>query len=130
MAVDPLAVKAEFATPAALRIPGSQSGSEAQPAAPGDKARPPVPSAGKPEQSGAQQPSAERVQEALPKLNALFDTLNVQVRFSVHKATKEIMVKVVNVETGDVIREIPPEKILDMVASMLEMVGVLVDEKV
>jgi len=31
------------------------------------------------------------------------------------------MVKVIDSETKEVIREIPPEKILDMVAAMLEM---------
>lgn len=40
------------------------------------------------------------------------------------------MVKVVNTETDEVIREIPPEKILDMVAKMWELAGIMVDEKV
>lgn len=49
--------------------------------------------------------------------------------FSIHDQTKEIMVKVIDQETGTVIREIPPEKILDMVAKMWEMAGILVDER-
>jgi flagellar protein FlaG len=39
------------------------------------------------------------------------------------------MVKVVDTETQEVIREIPSEKILDMVANILEMAGILVDER-
>ena len=39
------------------------------------------------------------------------------------------MVKVVDPNTDKVIREIPPEKILDMVAKMWEVVGLFVDEK-
>ena len=40
------------------------------------------------------------------------------------------MVKVINSETNEVIREIPPEKILDLVAKMWELAGILVDERV
>jgi flagellar protein FlaG len=36
----------------------------------------------------------------------------------------------VNRETGEVIREIPPEKFLDMVAKLQELAGILVDEVV
>jgi flagellar protein FlaG len=39
------------------------------------------------------------------------------------------MVKVIDNETQEVIQEIPPEKILDMVAKMWEVAGILVDER-
>lgn len=49
--------------------------------------------------------------------------------FSVHQSTKRIMIKVLNKETGEVIREIPPEKNLDLLEKLWEMAGILVDEK-
>lgn len=49
--------------------------------------------------------------------------------FSIHKQTKQIMVKVLNKDTGEIIREIPPEKTLDFVAKMQEMAGILIDER-
>jgi flagellar protein FlaG len=49
--------------------------------------------------------------------------------FSVHKQTKQIMVKVLDKETGEVIREIPPEKNLDLLAKLWEMAGILIDER-
>lgn len=49
--------------------------------------------------------------------------------YSIHESTKQIMVKVINKDTKEIIREIPPEKILDMVAKMWEMAGILVDER-
>lgn len=54
---------------------------------------------------------------------------NRSLEFSVHEKTKDIIVRVINTETKEVIREIPPEKILDLVASILEMAGLLVDER-
>jgi flagellar protein FlaG len=49
--------------------------------------------------------------------------------FSIHEKTKHIMVRVMNKETGDLIREIPQEKTLDFIAKIWEMAGVLVDKK-
>lgn len=49
---------------------------------------------------------------------------------SIHERTHEIMVKVLNKETGELIREVPPEKTLDIVANMMEIAGIIVDEKI
>ncbi len=50
--------------------------------------------------------------------------------FSIHEETKHIVVKVIDVATEEVIREIPPEKILDLIASLWEISGLIVDERV
>lgn len=49
--------------------------------------------------------------------------------YSIHDVTKEIMIKVIDKDTKEVIREIPPEKILDLVAKLWEIAGILVDER-
>jgi flagellar protein FlaG len=49
---------------------------------------------------------------------------------SVHKATNTITIKVKNKDTGELIREIPPEKTLDLVANFMEINGILIDERV
>lgn len=49
---------------------------------------------------------------------------------SVHEETHTIMVKVFNKQTGDLIREIPQEKLLDMVANMMELNGLIVDKRI
>jgi flagellar protein FlaG len=36
---------------------------------------------------------------------------------------------VINRQTHEVIKEIPPEQLLDMIARIWEMIGLLVDEK-
>ncbi len=48
----------------------------------------------------------------------------------VHEATNVITIKVFNKETGELLREIPPEKSLDLVVKMKEIAGILVDERV
>ena len=68
--------------------------------------------------------------EAIEKANKSLQGVKTSFEFSIHEATKEIMVKVINTETNEVIREIPPEKILDIVAKIWELTGIMVDEKI
>nr|WP_028559283.1 flagellar protein FlaG [Paenibacillus pinihumi] len=51
------------------------------------------------------------------------------VEISVHEKTRAFMVKVLNKETGELIREIPPEKTLELVAKMMEFAGIIIDER-
>ncbi|HHV28950.1 flagellar protein FlaG [Acetivibrio mesophilus] len=73
--------------------------------------------------------SEKTIIEAIEKANKAITGNHTQLEFSIHEKSKEIMVKVIDSETQEVIREIPPEKILDMVAAMLEMAGIIVDER-
>lgn len=61
--------------------------------------------------------------------NHEFRLVNTRFEFSIHEQTKAIMVKVIDEDSNEIIREIPPEKILDMVAKMWELAGILVDER-
>lgn len=78
---------------------------------------------------GKKEFSKELLDREIEKLNNVMFGTDKHFEFSVHKKTNAIMVKVVDSETKEVIRELPPEKILDLVAKMEEMVGMLVDEK-
>ena len=73
--------------------------------------------------------SEKAVIDAIEKANKVFEGVYRRFEFSIHEKTKEIMVKVIDSATDEVIREIPPEKILDMVATIWEMAGILVDER-
>lgn len=88
----------------------------------------------KTEQEGAKEQEDSRGQEkqillAIEKANGKFESHNNQLSFAVHEATKQIMVKVIDKDTKEVIREIPSEKVLDMVADRMETAGLFVDEK-
>jgi flagellar protein FlaG len=67
----------------------------------------------------------ERLDETLKALNAMVSERRLQ--FEKHDQTGRIIVRVVDSTTGEMIREIPPKKILDMVGRMLQ--GLLVDER-
>ncbi|NSW77005.1 MAG: flagellar protein FlaG [Candidatus Atribacteria bacterium] len=70
----------------------------------------------------------EKTREFAEALNRLFQAFNLELRLTVHEPTREIIARIVNRQTGEVIREIPPERFLDMIAKLRELVGVLIDE--
>ena len=77
------------------------------------------------------QPTDEEVKAAINQANkrskAVFGHANAE--FSYHEATKRISVKIVDQDTNEVIREIPPEETLDMISKMWELAGIMVDER-
>jgi len=73
--------------------------------------------------------SEKFVIEAIERANRAIEGARTEFKFSIHEKTHEISVKVLDKDSGEVIREIPPEKVLDMVAKMWEMAGIIVDEK-
>ncbi|HEY9900166.1 MAG TPA: flagellar protein FlaG [Pantanalinema sp.] len=67
--------------------------------------------------------------QAVDQVDQLMTTFNESLRFKVHEDTKRTIVTVVNQDTGEVIREIPSEKFLDLVAMFQKQLsGLLVDE--
>ncbi|WP_172200918.1 flagellar protein FlaG [Saccharibacillus qingshengii] len=68
----------------------------------------------------------QRIEHAVKSLEGPQTTLDI----SIHEKTHEILVKVLNKETGEIIREVPKEKTLDLVAQMMELAGILLDKRV
>ena len=54
---------------------------------------------------------------------------NSEAIFGIHDATNRVMIKIVDKDTKEVLKEYPPEKTLDMIAKVWEVAGLLVDEK-
>ncbi|MBY3619234.1 flagellar protein FlaG [Acinetobacter sp. CUI P1] len=76
--------------------------------------------------SVAEEQLIRTIERAVKSLQGPQTTLEI----SIHEKTHDIMVKVLNKDTGELIREVPPEKTLDLVAKMMEIAGILVDEKI
>lgn len=73
--------------------------------------------------------SKEQVKQAVDEINKKIRPTHTSCQFSYHEETNRISIKVIDDDNGKVIREIPPEKTLDMIAKTLELEGILVDEK-
>jgi len=71
----------------------------------------------------------ELVKKSIAEMNAEFELKNYSIRFSIDDKLKEIVVKIVDTKTDEVIRQIPPDGVLRLRAHLQEMVGILLEEK-
>lgn len=73
--------------------------------------------------------SEKSIKEVIENTNKKLVATDRKFEFSINEETNDIIVKVINKETDEIIREIPSEKILDMVAKMMDLAGLFIDEK-
>jgi flagellar protein FlaG len=73
--------------------------------------------------------SEKEVKNAVSKINKFLEGNGTHLQYEKHDVLNQMIIKVINNNTNEVIKEIPSRKILDMVAKMCEMAGVLVDKK-
>ena len=69
------------------------------------------------------------VHKAIEQLNEFMRAQRRDVTFSVHEETKTTVIRVFKHETGELIKQIPPEEILAMVSKIRKNIGWLVDKK-
>ncbi len=72
----------------------------------------------------------DEVIDFIEKANDEFVTYDRKFEFSIHEKTKKIMVKVLDTTTDEVIREVPAEKLLDVMAGLWEVAGIMLDKKI
>ncbi|CAI8998217.1 flagellar protein FlaG [Brevibacillus sp. IT-7CA2] len=75
------------------------------------------------------QQSKRDLEHEISGINKWLQSSSSHIKFTLHEDLNEYYVQVINDQTNEVIREIPSKKMMDMVAKMHEMIGLLVDEK-
>lgn len=73
--------------------------------------------------------SKEEMEKAFSQIKESVEIFNKRFRFKIHEGTKRIQVQVIDQQTGKVLDEIPPDKILDLLATFKQFTGLLVDVK-
>ena len=71
--------------------------------------------------------SQENIKKMVEEFNKKMG--NSEAIFGIHEGTNRIMIKIVDKESKEVLKEFPPEKTLDMITMVWEMAGILIDEK-
>lgn len=74
-----------------------------------------------------QQINSEQIKKAVENLNK--NLSHSEAVFGIHEETNRVTIKIVDKDTKEVIKELPPEKTLDMIAKAWELAGILVDER-
>lgn len=91
----------------------------------------PAPAAPAPELVGATlMVSEDTLNKGVERMNMAIQRADEHLQFSVHKETNRIVVKLVDTATDEVVREFPAEKFLDLVANLMKLSGLNVDETI
>ncbi len=75
------------------------------------------------------QPIEEIVQDVESSLEKMKGFLRSNLQFEVDKKAEMVVVKIVNKDTGEMIRQIPPDDILRLIQNLNEVIGALMDER-
>lgn len=107
------------------------SGTETLPVPPVHAPQPESSSAGEQPVHGGTEPRVERlkVEKDVQTMNRAAEALNSALKFTVTD-THRIIIKVIDTHSGEVLREIPPERLVEALEHMQSAMGILVDRKV
>ena len=68
------------------------------------------------------------LEENVELLNKTMESYKTEIRFSLHEASGEYQVKIINTKDNSVVKELPAESVLNMVAHFKQLLGIVVDK--
>lgn len=68
------------------------------------------------------------IKKSISEINSKLNK-NTEAVFGIHDETNRVTIKIIDKDSKEVLKEIPPEKTLEMIAKVWEAAGLLVDEK-
>ncbi len=77
-----------------------------------------------------QEISKEKLQQAVEIVNEFLQINHSSSKFVLHDGLDRYFVQVVDAQTEQVVKEIPPRKLLDAFYEMQKLLGMIVDEKI
>ena len=72
----------------------------------------------------------KELEKTIGNINKMLESTDTSLQFYVHKGSGRVAVKVINNKSKEVIREIPPEEILNLDAKLKETSGLIIDKKI
>ncbi|TWT27808.1 flagellar protein FlaG [Planomicrobium sp. CPCC 101110] len=72
----------------------------------------------------------EQLVDKVESMNKFLEQSTSELKYQLHEKLNTYYVQLVDPKTDEVLREIPNKKFLDMYASMLELTGLVIDDKI
>lgn len=72
----------------------------------------------------------EKLQQAVDSINEFLEVDHKASKFVLHDGLNRYYVRLVDTDTDEIIKEIPPERLLDAFYKMQKLAGMIVDEKI
>ena len=80
------------------------------------------------QQGKKEEPKEEDMQEMIKELNELMSRINCNLEFSYHKEVNVMSVKMIDKSTHEVIKELPPEEMIDNMIQAKDWIGAFLDK--
>ncbi len=74
--------------------------------------------------------TSAKVEDAILKINEIFQTSHTSLRFLVDSSTGNLVVQVINQETGELLRQIPQETVNRFTDHFGKMIGMIIDKEI
>lgn len=81
------------------------------------------------EQQKDQRLEATRIKSAISDVNNRLKPTKTRCEFSYHEEVNRVSIKIRDMETNEIVREIPPEESIKVLEKIYEIAGLIVDEK-
>ena len=75
-----------------------------------------------------EEPKEEDMQQMMKELNELMSRINCNLEFSYHKEVNVMSVKMIDKATNEVIKELPPEEMIDNMIQAKDWIGAFLDK--
>lgn len=73
--------------------------------------------------------SNEELSEAVKNIQSRLDVMRTKLGFVLNSETDDVIIEVKDRESGEIIRQIPSEEVMELRARLDELVGILFDKK-
>jgi len=73
--------------------------------------------------------STKQIQNVINDINNKIRQTKTRCEFTYHDQSNRVSVKIIDRETKEVVKEIPPEETIEIIERIWEIAGILVDEK-
>jgi len=74
--------------------------------------------------------SAEEIRRDIEAINEQLTVLNQSLQFSIDAETRDVVVKIVDKDSGEVVKQIPPEEVMNLRKRLREMSSLFVEKTV
>ncbi|MCK8827031.1 flagellar protein FlaG [Natroniella acetigena] len=72
----------------------------------------------------------EEMEEVVEVLNDTVQSFHKNLSFEIHETSERVMGKLIDISQDEVIKEFPPEEMLDTLGRIKQAVGMIIDEKI
>ena len=74
--------------------------------------------------------SADRIEEFADELMRITQVFNKRLKFTINRELDQLVVKVIDGNTDEIIKELPPEELQKLHIRIREAIGILIDEEI